>query len=248
MTVGAEQWPGFCIATPLHMNSLEQDVNYTDRHYTAWALPRLMNETVVAQSVRAFALHAEGWVFKSQLRHTYIVKTRSDNSTAKLSAIGVSVMGFRRWLLWMNVPCHSLCGTLKILAAQWPWLSRKGQNLQPFTGNGNVLISMQNARMRRETPNWRLAVAWFVAGAYFHRLSLGVTPALRAEWELFLFFNLWLRSLVIFWNLNRVKCLALKDWGPFHQKAYACRNSTTIVYLALSQIEGLITVSSKGVT
>ena len=75
MTVGAEQWPGFCIATPLHMNSLEQDVNYTDRHYTAWALPRLMNETVVAQSVRAFALHAEGWVFKSQLWHTYIVKT-----------------------------------------------------------------------------------------------------------------------------------------------------------------------------
>ena len=33
------------------------------------------------------------WVFESQPRHTYVVKTGSDNSTAKRSAIGVSVTG-----------------------------------------------------------------------------------------------------------------------------------------------------------
>ena len=46
-------------------------------------------------------------------------------------------------------------------------------------------------------------------------ISLGVTPAFTVVWELFLFFNLSLRFLVAFWNLNRVKCLASKDWS-FH--------------------------------
>ena len=36
-------------------------------------------------------------------------------------------------------------------------------------------------------------------------------------------------------------------WGPFHQKAYACRNSTTVINIALSQIEGLMFVLTKGV-
>ena len=45
----------------------------------------------VAQWVRAFALHAEGWVFKSQPRQTKVVKTRSDRSTAKRSTIDASV-------------------------------------------------------------------------------------------------------------------------------------------------------------
>ena len=34
--------------------------------------------------------------------------------------------------------------------------------------------------------------------------------------------------------------------GPFHQKAYASRNSTTVVNIALSQIEGLMSVLFKG--
>ena len=38
----------------------------------------------------------EGWMFDSQPRHTYVVKTGSDSSTAKRSAIGVSVTGPRR--------------------------------------------------------------------------------------------------------------------------------------------------------
>ena len=36
--------------------------------------------------------------------------------------------------------------------------------------------------------------------------------------------------------------------GPFHQKAYACRNSTTVVNIDVSQIFGLSSVSSNGVT
>ena len=50
----------------------------------------------VAQSVRALARQAEGWVFESQLRQTYVVKTGSDSSTAKRSEIGVSITGPRR--------------------------------------------------------------------------------------------------------------------------------------------------------
>ena len=54
-------------------------------------------------------------------------------------------------------------------------------------------------------------------------------------------------------NLNNsifcnFKVYFLSTWGPFHQMAYACRNSTTVVNIALSQIEGLMSVSSKGVT
>ena len=46
----------------------------------------------MAQSVRAFAPQAEGWMFESQPRQTLVVKTGSD-STAKRSAIRVSVTG-----------------------------------------------------------------------------------------------------------------------------------------------------------
>ena len=55
------------------------------------------------------------WKFgclNSQPRHTYLVKTGSDSSTAKCSAIGVSVKGPWRWPLWIDAPCHR-CGTLK---------------------------------------------------------------------------------------------------------------------------------------
>ena len=55
------------------------------------------------------------WKFvclNSQPRQTYLVKTGSDSSTAKCSAIGVSVKGPWRWPLWIDAPCHR-CGTLK---------------------------------------------------------------------------------------------------------------------------------------
>ena len=52
------------------------------------------------------------------------------------------------------------------------------------------------------------------------------------------------RLLIYIGRLNILK----GSRGPFHQKAYACRNSTTVVNIALSQIEGLMSVSSKGVT
>ena len=45
---------------------------------------------------RTFATQAEGWVFESLLRQTLLVKMGSDSSTAKRSAIGVSVTGPRR--------------------------------------------------------------------------------------------------------------------------------------------------------
>ena len=50
----------------------------------------------VAQWVRVLALQVEGWVFESLLRRTLVVKTGSDSSTAKRSAIGVSVLGLWR--------------------------------------------------------------------------------------------------------------------------------------------------------
>ena len=50
----------------------------------------------VAQWVRAFAPQAKGWMFESQPRQMQVVKTGSDSSTVKLSALGVSVTRFRR--------------------------------------------------------------------------------------------------------------------------------------------------------
>ena len=79
----------------------------------------------VAQWVRAFALQAKGWVFQSQPWKTEVIKTGSDLSTAKRLAIGVSVMGPRSI----------------------------GQNLQPFTSNGDVSIWVKNSRVKRKTPN-----------------------------------------------------------------------------------------------
>ena len=48
---------------------------------------------VVVQWVNAFAPQVESWVFESQPQQTQVVKTGSDNSTAKRSAIGMSVTG-----------------------------------------------------------------------------------------------------------------------------------------------------------
>ena len=55
----------------------------------------VVKTAAVAQSVRAFASYAEGWVFESEPRHALVVKTGSDSSTTKSSVTGVSVMGPR---------------------------------------------------------------------------------------------------------------------------------------------------------
>ena len=53
--------------------------------------PYINLTTAVAQWVRELAPRAEVWMFES-----YVVKTVSDNSTDKGSALGVSVRGPRR--------------------------------------------------------------------------------------------------------------------------------------------------------
>ena len=52
--------------------------------------------TAVAQWVRAFDPPAEGWMFGSQPPQTQVAKTGRHSSTAKRSALGVSVKGPRR--------------------------------------------------------------------------------------------------------------------------------------------------------
>ena len=59
------------------------------------------------------ASQVEGWVFESQ--HTLVVKRGNESSTAKRSAVGVSVTGIRKGALSMDGPCHSCCVTLKKL-------------------------------------------------------------------------------------------------------------------------------------
>ena len=93
-----ESWPSSLLNLLPHELSLKSP--------TTWA-------AVVAKLARAFAPQAEGWVFESQPWQTLVVKTGSDRSTAKRSALGVSVTGPRRWPLWTDPPCHSRSGTLK---------------------------------------------------------------------------------------------------------------------------------------
>ena len=50
----------------------------------------------VAQWFRVFAPQAEGWMFESQPPQTQVAKTGRHSSTAKRSALGVSVKGPRR--------------------------------------------------------------------------------------------------------------------------------------------------------
>ena len=59
---------------------------------------------------RAFASHADGWVFESQPRQTEAVKTGIDSSTAKRLAIGVCVTGPRGLPLLTEAPCPSRHG------------------------------------------------------------------------------------------------------------------------------------------
>ena len=84
--------------------------------YTSKRKKTIYNQsTTVAmtQWVRALALQAEGWAFESEPRQTLVVKTDSDLSAAKRSAIGVSFTGPRRWPLYTDDSRHSRRGTLK---------------------------------------------------------------------------------------------------------------------------------------
>ena len=98
----------FCLKTwnflPFSLQKIGP-INYTGRYL--WARKKNF-----LKWVGALAPQVEGWVFKSQSWQTLVVKTGSDSSTAKRSAIGVGVTDLRRWQLWMDAPCHSRCGTL----------------------------------------------------------------------------------------------------------------------------------------
>ena len=56
----------------------------------------MQSAAVVGQSVKALAPLAEGSIFESLPQQTKVVKTGSDSSTAKRSALGVNVTGPRR--------------------------------------------------------------------------------------------------------------------------------------------------------
>ena len=76
------------------MNNDEQ--NGVGSYSGYWGFLLYIAVAAVAQWVRALAPQAEGWVFESQLRQSWVVKTSSDSFTAQLSALGVSVTGPRR--------------------------------------------------------------------------------------------------------------------------------------------------------
>ena len=74
----------------------KQGIIYLSFGTDIYILTNVAVTAAVAQWVRVFAPKAEGWVFESQQRQTQVVKTGSDSSTAKRSAIGMSVTGPRR--------------------------------------------------------------------------------------------------------------------------------------------------------
>ena len=77
-----------------------------------------MDTTRFSRVMRAFTSQAEGWVFKSELRQTLVVKTGNDSTTARRSAIAVSVT-----VGWSLKNPH-----FSFLIAQWPWLPSICQN------------------------------------------------------------------------------------------------------------------------
>ena len=57
----------------------------------------------VLESVKALTLHAEDWVYESEPRQTYVLKTGKDSSTAKRSSEGISYTGpWRCQYKWMK--------------------------------------------------------------------------------------------------------------------------------------------------
>ena len=95
----------------MHFGDLKSRLNSNSiLGYADFTRTFILEKTVaVAQWVRAFALEAEGCVFESQPQQ----KKDSDSSTAKLSAIGVSVRGPSEMTIIYGCPGHSRCGTLK---------------------------------------------------------------------------------------------------------------------------------------
>ena len=116
---------------------------------------RVAVEGGIAQSVRAFPLHAEGLVFESRSPQT---KIGSDSSTAKCSATIVSVKGPRRRPLCTDIPCHSRYGKLKTSHCQ---VSSWDENLQSLIGNGDVSIWVNFDRVRGDTKQLKHACLFF---------------------------------------------------------------------------------------
>ena len=54
---------------------------------------------------------------------------------------------------YKRIPCVTVgVACQRNLTAQWPWVPSIGQNLQPFTGNGDVSIWVTNSRVGPKSP------------------------------------------------------------------------------------------------
>ena len=99
---------------------------------------------------------------RTQLRHTLVVERGIESSSAKRSAVGVSVTGTRRWASSMDSPCHSCCATLKKL---YPGMLR--QVIKFKTEQGTHALWRQSFRskwriynMNKETVNQIFYRCW----------------------------------------------------------------------------------------
>ena len=72
-------------------------------------------QAAVEQWVRALVPQAEGRVFESQPRQTYVVNTGSDRSTTKRSAIDVSVTIKFKLQLKLSQTCHNMSKTFSVI-------------------------------------------------------------------------------------------------------------------------------------
>ena len=91
-------------------------------------------------------------MFESNSRHSLVVKTRGDSSTAKPSDIGANVTGSRIWPLLTNSLCDSRCGTLKNSHCLVVIAAEQRPNLQPFTGYGDFSIWVKKFLSGTKTP------------------------------------------------------------------------------------------------
>ena len=115
----------------------------------------------MAQSVREFASHADGWAFEPQPRQTQVIKSSKLVVTAPLlnaqQQVWVSrVLGNGHYKCFF---CFTVgAARQRILIAQWPWVPSIGQNFQPFTGNGDVSILEWDGHP--QTNQTTLPVSW----------------------------------------------------------------------------------------
>ena len=74
----------------------------------------------------------------------------------RINEIWFFLLDFRSKHLLVDASYHSRCHssdcTLKNLTAQWPWMPSIGQNLQPFTGNGDVSIWVKTFEWNGTSP------------------------------------------------------------------------------------------------